>query len=122
MVACLSLIVVCFINQATNERLLLSNEILIKRNHLLDSLFKASDREDDSLMNRCDSLDRLVGFVQMERIPGYTMVINKDSSLSFIPDSAILGYRKFPPFYIQRMNGTLDTITFSNKTTKPHKP
>jgi hypothetical protein len=59
MVACLSLVITCYVNETTNERLLLTNEILIRRNHLLDSLFKASDREDDSLRAENDSVKRL---------------------------------------------------------------
>lgn len=59
MVACASLIVTCWVNTNTIERVLASNEILIRKNHLLDSSLKASDKEDDSLRNRCDSLERV---------------------------------------------------------------
>lgn len=99
MVACLSLIVVCYINESTNERLLLTSEILIRRNHLLDSLFKASDREDDSLRNRCDSLERRNIFFGGERASdsavylnfvGGTLVQNpKDSSFTWVRDTVI---------------------------------
>jgi hypothetical protein len=120
MVTCGSLIVVCFINQTTNERLLLTNEILARRNHLLDSLFKVSDREDDSLRNRCDSLERgrILTFQQViscgHKID--TTTIPRLNIVNTIPDDTAT-FRWVKPEKNYRHSKNVNNAIF-----KPHKP
>jgi hypothetical protein len=57
-VCVIALIVACYDFEVAIVNKDVSIQILQRRNHLLDSIFTVSDKEDDSLRNRCDSLER----------------------------------------------------------------
>jgi hypothetical protein len=91
-VCVIALIVACYDFEVAIVNKDVSIQILQRRNHLLDSMFTVSDKEDDSLRRRCDSLDRWqtltsYGFVWGHSIDtGIVITWNKnDSTLAIKP-------------------------------------